>query len=325
VTTFMRQKPTYQAQLADGVLIIANPAAAGVTEGLVQQVAVEFSAISSHVEVAWTRAPGDAARYAAAAATSAAAGVIVAIGGDGTVADVCAALAQVPMNATAVLALPAGSGNSSARNLWGDLTWEQVLRRAGTVDDCIVRRLDLLRLVEPGITILLGASTGFLAEVLISARNADPALSGIDRYFAGAARVMQNMPVYPTRVTVDGQVLCDGPVSSVTVGGGRFRARQFQFLPDSMLDDGLIDVCTIPAIDSQGLRELLPLLMGGQHLSRPGVEYGRGRRIVIERTDGLPLVAEHDGDVWDDAGATLTIDVAPDSIWAISPLQSPCG
>jgi diacylglycerol kinase (ATP) len=325
VTTVMRPKPTYQNRLADGVFIIANPAAAGISEGLVKQVASEFSVISSHVEVAWTRAPGDAGRYAVDAATSAAAGVIVAVGGDGTLADVCAGLAHIPMNAAAVLALPAGSGNSSARNLWGDLTWEQVLQTAGTIDNCIVRRLDLLRLVEPGITILLGASTGFLAEVLISARNAEPALAGMDRYFAGAARVMQNMPAHPTRVTVDGHVLCDSPVSSVTVGGGRFRARQFQFLPDSVLDDGLIDVCTIPAVDGQGVRELLPLLMGGQHLSRPGVEYGRGRRIVIERTDGLPLVAEHDGDVWDGAGGTLTIDVVPDSIWAISPRQSPYG
>src|SRR4051812_19957256 len=75
VTTVMRPKPTYQNRLADGVFIIANPAAAGISEGLVKQVASEFSVISSHVEVAWTRAPGDAGRYAADAATSAAAGV----------------------------------------------------------------------------------------------------------------------------------------------------------------------------------------------------------------------------------------------------------
>jgi diacylglycerol kinase (ATP) len=223
------------------------------------------------------------------------------------------------------MALPAGSGNSSSRNLWGDLSWEQVLDLFDRPGECTVRRVDLLHLVEPDAIVLLGASTGFLAEVLIGVRQVDPALKGIDRYYAAAVDVIQAMPAHPTRVTVDGLVLYDGPTSSVTVGGGRFRARSFEFLPESLMSDGLLDVSTIAALDAEAVAELVPLMPTGQHLSRPEVRYSRGRRVVIERTDGEGLVAEFDGDVWDAAGPRLTIEIVPNALRVLAPAIAPCG
>jgi diacylglycerol kinase (ATP) len=158
---------------------------------------------------------------------------------------------------------------------------------------------------------VLGASAGFLAAVLVGARSADPALTGIDRYFAASVDVMAAMPDHPTRVTVDGVVLREGRLSSVAVGGGRFRARFFQFLPDSLLDDGLLDVSTIDALDATTVQEMAPLITEGTHLGRPEVRYGRGRQVLVERTDGGRLVAEFDGCVWDAAGSRLTVEVVP--------------
>jgi diacylglycerol kinase (ATP) len=177
-----------------------------------------------------------------------------------------------------------------------------------------VRELDLMRLVEPGVVAVLGASSGFLAQVLVGARTVDPALTGIDRYYAAAVDVLGAMPDHPTRVTVDGEVLYDGPASSVAIGGGRFRAHSFQFLPESVLDDGLLDVNVIAALDNAAVAELLPLIPEGAHLGRPDVRYARGRRVVVERTDGRPLVAECDGSVWDAAGARLTAEVLPGAL-----------
>ena len=55
------------------------------------------------------------------------------------------------------------------------------------------------------------------------------------------------------------------------------------------------------------------------------VTYSRGRRVVIERTDGEPLVAEYDGDVWQAAGPRLTVEVLPGVLRALAPLHPPCG
>ncbi len=118
------------------------------------------------------------------------------------------------------------------------------------------------------------------------------------------------MPDHPTRVTVDGRVLREGRLSSVAVGGGRFRARSFEFLPESLLDDGLLDVSTIDALDATAVDEIAALLPAGGHLGRADVAYARGRRIVVERTDGQPLVAEYDGSLVQ-VGSRLTAEVQP--------------
>jgi len=164
-----------------------------------------------------------------------------------------------------------------------------------------------------------------MAQVLRDARAVDPAVKGIDRYFTAAAGVLQAMPDQPTRVTVDGTVLADGPMASVAIGGGRFRAWSFQFLPESLIDDGLLDVSAIDALNPAALAELVPLMATGQYLGRPDVHYARGTSVIVERTDGLPLVAEFDGSTWDAAGSRLTIEIVPNALLALAATDGPCG
>jgi diacylglycerol kinase (ATP) len=160
--------------------------------------------------------------------------------------------------------------------------------------------------------------------VLIGARDVT-GLTGRDRYYAAAAGVLEDMPAHPTRVTVDGQIVHDGPASLAAVGGGRFRAYAFQFLPRSVLDDGVLDVCVIDALTGSAVSEVADLVPSGGHLSRPEVTYRRGRRVRIERTDGLPLVAEFDGEVWSAAGSTLSIEILPGAVTALARRDRPAG
>ncbi|MDT4978277.1 MAG: hypothetical protein QOG07_156 [Pseudonocardiales bacterium] len=295
-------------------LIIANPIAAGVDADSVREITGRLGARARSIRTVWTEASGHAADLVKAHPDAT---LIVAVGGDGTVTELVQALLGGPRSQQIVCALPLGSGNSTARNLFGDLEWRQILDVLDSPGSYGIRRLDLLHLVEPDITAVLGTSTGFLAQVLIAARSVDPAVKGIERYYASAVDVLQAMPAHPTRVTIDGIVLSDGPTSSVAVGGGRFRARTFQFLPNSVMDDGLLDVSTIDALDSTTVAEVLPLMPTGRHLDRPEVRYARGRRVVIERTDGRALVAEFDGSVWDGAGSRLTVEIVPDALLAL--------
>ena len=298
-------------------LVLVNPSAAAVDASVAQEIEGWLSGRARTVRTAWTEAPGHAAELVR---EHAGAGLIIAVGGDGTVAE----LVQGMTGHQIVCALPAGSGNSTARNLFGDRGWRQVLDLLDDPGAFTVRHLDLLRLVEPRVTAVLGASTGFLAQVLRDARDVDPAVKGIDRYYASAVGVLQAMPDHPTRVTVDGTVLADGPMASVAIGGGRFRAWSFQFLPESLLDDGLLDISTIDALSSAAVTELVPLMATGQYLGRPDVRYARGTSVIVERTDGLPLVAEFDGSVWDAAGSRLTIEIVPNALLALAATDGPC-
>jgi diacylglycerol kinase (ATP) len=292
-------------------LVLVNPAAAAADASVAHEIEDWLSGRAWTVRLAWTQAPGHAAELVREHAD---AGLIVAVGGDGTVSELLPGMAGHQV----LCPLPVGSGNSTARNLFGARSWRQVLELLDDPGAFTVRRIDLLRLAEPGVTAVLGASTGFLAQVLRAARAVDPAVTGIDRYYAAAAGVLQAMPDHPTRVTVDGTVLADGPMASVAVGGGRYRAWSLQFLPESLLDDGLLDVSAIAALSPAAVAEFVPLMATGQYLGRPDVRYARGASVIIERTDGLPLVAEFDGSVWDAAGSRLSIEIVPGALLALA-------
>ena len=249
--------------LTGRVLIVANPAAAGVSGAQVAAVVEHLRPSATRVETAWTTRAGEAVELARRGATEPDVDLIVAVGGDGTVREVAEGMVRSPSRpddqaAPVLLALPAGSGNSTCRNLWGELEWPEVLSTALDPARSMVRNLDVMRLVEPDVDVLLGASSGFLADVLIGARTVT-GLAGRDRYYAAAAGVLAAMPAHPTRVTVDGQVIHDGPASLAAVGGGRFRAYAFQFLPCSVLDDGELDICVIDALAGSAVSEVADL------------------------------------------------------------------
>jgi diacylglycerol kinase (ATP) len=202
--------------------------------------------------------------------------------------------------------VPAGTGNSSYRAYWDDLPWPEALDKVLADPRAQVRMLDLATIVERDELVVLGAGAGLTADVL----NAAPSeLRGRDRLRAGLERAAAGFTPYPGRVTVDDTVVHEGPTTFVNVGGGRYRAWQYLILPHSLLDDGLLDVCAVGAeVRPAAVPELL---RDGRHLSEPGVVYRQGQRVVLERTDSLPLCLEHDGELVADAGPRVTLAVLP--------------
>ncbi|RST06963.1 diacylglycerol kinase [Streptomyces sp. WAC07149] len=296
-------------------LVIANPTAGTVTEGLVREVAARCGR-HTRVSVVRTRAPGDAARAARDAVrgadrarTGEGVRVVVAVGGDGTVLEVVNGLMDGagPGDRAALLVVPAGTGNSGYRSHWGTRPWEEAVDTALTGLPASLRRLDLARVRERDALVALGAGAGLTAEVLRSARQAPQ--RGRARLRAGLEHAAARFVPYPGRVSVDGTVVHEGETVLVNVGGGRHRAWQYLVLPQSELDDGLLDVCVVGSGTAPA--DVPALLLTGEHVDRPGVVYRTGRSVCVERTDGLPLCFEHDGELLADAGTRLTLDVLP--------------
>jgi diacylglycerol kinase (ATP) len=222
-----------------------------------------------------------------------------------------------------LLVLPAGSGNSTSINVWGDRSCSHILGTVLGNPGWSRWPVDLQHLVEPDVYSILGTSTGLLAQALIEAGLISDR-RGRDRYMEAAAKVLADPPTHPCRVTVDGRVVCEMPVTVVAVGGGRIRVSAFEFLPLSDLDDGLLDVCAIAASRPQVAEEIVGLLLDGSHLTHPAVHYAQGRQVVIERTDGGLLVAEYDGEVLRSASDRLTVEVKPAAIDLVVPSTLPC-
>ena len=300
-------------------LVLANPAAGGVTSELVRDVQARCSRWLPDVHVVTARRPGDIrelARSHAAADVASTADVVIVVGGDGSVSEAAAGLRAARRGSAGppLLAVPAGTGNSFYREVWHDRPWQKV------VDDALggmasVRWIDMARIPETGTDVLLGACSGLVADALAVAAGI-AGLAGRDKYDRAVAATVATFAAYPGRVTIDGVEAHAGPAVLASVGGGRHRGGRHTLLPRSVLDDGLLDVCVIGG--GMDLRELPLLTVSGSHVGHPAVTYGRGRSIRIERTDGIPLSFEYDGELFPPARTSYTVEVMPRSLPVLS-------
>jgi diacylglycerol kinase (ATP) len=301
-------------------VVVANPAADATTAALVETIAAECARHVGECLVHWTTGVADATAVAARQECD----LIVGVGGDGTIREITEGLVTRPDPAPSLLALPGGSGNSFCRGLWGERDALQVLQTALDPARAHIRHADVLRVARDGRHALLGVSAGFLAEVLVA--GARTGVSGVARYHAGAATTLAHPPVFPGRVRVDGALVFEGDASLVNVGGGRYRAAGMLYLmPRAVLDDGLLDVCVVAAMPADELMGFVPAVQTGQHLGDPHVTYVTGRHVVIESTDGLPLVAESDGDIIDDPSAVLTVEIVTGAVGVLAPRETVAG
>ncbi|WP_320783239.1 diacylglycerol/lipid kinase family protein [Streptomyces sp. CRN 30] len=294
-------------------LIVANPTAGTMAPGTLTEAAGLCRDRLAHVDVHTTRHRGDArdtVRAALRRPPAEAPDLVVAMGGDGTVGEVIAGMTDGHRPASAALAVvPAGTGNSGYRMVWGRLPWQDALRAAlaAPSPDAVARRVDLALLVETGALVFLGACSGVIAEALETARGIP--LTGPARYERALAETARAFSPYPGRVTVDGAVVHEGGTVFANVGGGRVRGGQYLVLPRSDPDDGLLDVCVFGS--PAAATEVAGLTLTGAHLDRQGVVYARGRTVRVERLDGRPLRYEHDGELQPPGPTTMTLRVLP--------------
>lgn len=313
------------AGLAAACMIVANPAAGSVSESLVEQIAEQCARYVPSVRTFWTTKRDDAARdvlgYACSHDSRSGLLVVVAVGGDGTVLDVVRGMAHASARGygnQALFVVPAGTGNSNYRALWGGLAWPQALDRALSMLPDSIARLDLAQVLELEDLVVLGAGAGLSAEVLMRASGIQ--LTGRARLAAALEHAAAQFTPYEGQVTIDGTVLHKGLTVLANVGGGPYRAWQYRVLPHSLLDDGLLDVCVVSGEVCPA--EVPGLLLTGAHVGKPGVFYGRGKCVVIERLDGAPLCFEHDGELIAGFGPRFTVQVLPGALAAFrGPVQ----
>ncbi|BAJ28555.1 MULTISPECIES: diacylglycerol kinase family protein [Kitasatospora] len=305
-------------------LVVANPAAGTTGEELVREVLAVCRGSLPEVALHRTEYRGDAERTVRRALYGGgpAPDLVVAVGGDGTVREVVEGMTRGATGAPAALAIvPAGTGNSGYKMLWGERPWTEALGAVlAAGPGARLRRLDLGRVAESGHLVLLGACSGVIAEALVTARRIP--LAGRARYAQAFAETAAAFTPYPGRVLVDGTVVHQGPTVLANVGGGQHRGGRYRVLPHSELDDGLLDVCVIGAeVDPA---DVPALTERAEHLELPGVVYARGRRITVERLDGRPLVFEHDGELQPPHWSSMTLGVLPGvlPVWGAAALAA---
>jgi YegS/Rv2252/BmrU family lipid kinase len=267
------------------ITLIANPVAGkGRTRRALRQAEALIRDAGLSVTMQLTTRPGHATELARRAAESDV-GVVVAMGGDGTVREVAAGL----FGSDSTLALiPMGSGDDFARSLGIPRTLPESfdLLSSGVVSACDVGE------DAAGLFICL-SGVGFAAEVAYEAVRSR-VFRGSAGYFMGVFKALVGLRPFSMRLHVD-----DGPremdalfalvQNTPYCGGGQWMA------PDAKLDDGLFDIVVVKPVNRMELVRTLPKVYSGKHIGHPAIEVIRSSTARIE-TDA-PLRKLLDGDV----------------------------
>lgn len=251
--------------------------------------------------MAFTECAGDEERLTERA-LRAGAQTIVAVGGDGTVSAIGAALLR-RKSTTSLAVVPCGTGNDIAKTLgvskWTPRQIAELVERGsptridvGVVDDHFF---------------LNSCGFGFDASVL-EASNHVRLLKGDAVYIYSALR--QLFTFRGVNVTVSGAPGVEsGSMLMVTVSNGRWLGGAFKIAPRASVLDGKLDACFLGDSSVVQRMKLFVGAMRGTHIGMPSVSVAGARELTLTFPEN-PLM-EIDGELRRAQSRTVNVKCVP--------------
>ncbi len=258
-----------------------------------------------------TEAPGHAVALAAEAVAQGC-GLVVAVGGDGTVNEVINGL--FPDQASTARAdlgiISRGTGCDLVRTLGlrdpraavSALT-ERTTTRAVDIGEILMPREG-----HPERRLFINAAgMGFDGEVvegLLHARVSGRSIGGTVPYLLQVFRSIMHYDNKRVRATIDGDVI-EGVYTAFFACNGRYLGGGMKVAPNADPSDGLFDVAVLEALSRPGLLARLPTVYLGWHTIFGQISIRRARELKVETQDRI--VIEADGELIGMAPATLRV------------------
>ena len=254
-------------------------------------------------QVHLTRGPGHATLLAHRLAPRS--GLVLVVGGDGTVNEVVAGLAGSP---SALGVIPAGTANVLARELGLPLEPTLALRAVLRGE---VRPMDLFR-VNGRLGVSLAGAGPDAAVTRWMARSRRGHI-GYLSYLEGIRREFSRHRFSPLELVVDGEPA--GTFYQVIVANTCLYGGLFRLAPENRLDDGLLEVFGFAGHQRYRLYKHFAALALGCHRRLGDVYYRRGARIEVRAGPEVPY--QVDGDF---AGTgPLRVEVSPLALRVVVP------
>jgi YegS/Rv2252/BmrU family lipid kinase len=280
------------------VRIIFNPAA---RRGHAVRLAHQLGDLAARLDgSAWveTRYARHAVELAAQAAREGA-GIVVAMGGDGTVHEVVNGLMQVEAGRRPALGVvPVGSGNDFVVGAGLCADPFDALRRILAPSGARMRPLDLGCVRDN-----LGRTEHFVNVIGIG-------LDAAVTYRTQRVRLLRGFPMYAAALVSalaqdyraprmhvdlgDGHPI-SGPILMLAAGNGTREGGGFVVTPKADIGDGSLDVAMIGPVSRRRLLQIIPDVMKGTHERHPEIRVLRARRVTLSAEDELS--AHYDGEM----------------------------
>lgn len=278
-------------------------------------------------EIHQTEGPGHATQLARVAYDPALR--IIAVGGDGTLHEVCCGvlsqLQKVPVGI-----LPMGTGNDFVKALGmpGTLAEGVEALQAATVQPVDVGWVRWTengeRHQEPFVN---AVGIGFDAQVAYFAKDFKhwPGVSG---YLAAVFRTLRYWHSPEVRVSAvrsDQEaplptVLYHGPMLLTTLGNGVSSGGAFYLTPNASIQDGRLDACVVPNLPLRRILRLIPKVMRGRHENAP--ELTIATVYTAHLVSNTPLPIHTDGEVVSAQARDIEIEIEPGALPVLMPQQA---
>jgi diacylglycerol kinase family enzyme len=249
----------------------------------------------------------DKAEAGVAAARSAAldgVGLVVAVGGDGTVRGCAEGLARtgVPLGV-----VPHGTANLLARTLRIPGHPRAALALALALDaGCVDRVIDLAVADEGPFTAMAGMG---LDAAVVAGTKLKHQFGWLAYAMSGAVHL--SLPPSRFSIRLDDGAPVEREARSVVVGNSGLLPGGFSLLPAARIDDGVLDVGVLAPRGPLGWPRLATRVLTRSHHQDRMLERFRARKVEI--TADAPLPREVDGELVA-AGHSLTVTVEPGAL-----------
>ena len=289
-----------------GVLAIVNPVAArGAALSIWRQVEAPLARLFPALATRTTQARGDAERWAGEWARAHPDGMVIAVGGDGTMHEVVNGLLAAAAT-TRLGVIPAGTGNDFARNTGVPTVVPAALERIarGTPVPIDAGRIRFETSAgTPGLRVFVNA-----ASLGVSAR--------ANRIAGRIRRVVPGRICYPISgvlgligeraghytIRSEDRTVFSGRALNVTLANGACFGGGMRISPGSSTSDGILEQVVIGDIGRIAALMALSRLYAGTHVRMRGISVVPvSADVQITRSDG-PMLVETDGEDFETAG-----------------------
>lgn len=184
--------------------------------------------------------------------------VFVAVGGDGTINEVCQGLINKKKGKLGII--PGGTGNDLARDLGIPLEPSKSLKN---ILNGKVMELDVGK--ANGYNFMNIASIGYDAEVINNYNKFRNRIHGKLSYIFSVIYTLIGFKSINMEFEIDGEKF-KGAYTLLAIGNGKYYGGGFKILPDAIINDGNLHLCTITHLSKLKIILLFPTILFGKHV-----------------------------------------------------------
>jgi YegS/Rv2252/BmrU family lipid kinase len=226
------------------------------------------------------------------------AGLVVAVGGDGTLNEVANGLLALPSSGRPELAaIPLGTGMDFARShrIPRKLDAAVDVARTGRTAEIDAGRVSYRAWDGSDAEAYFAniASAGMSGAVARRANVTTKALGGRISFFAALVRVFATWRNTELEVEAGGERRT-GKMTNLIVANGRYQGGGMLIAPEAEVDDGLFDVLLIGDITKRDFVLNVAKIYRGTHLSHPKIDLLRSATVSVDAA--VPVPIELDGE-----------------------------